>query len=664
MKKVFIVLLVVILHLTACSTKENNASVIDTLEPGDSYTKGDSEFNIKGRYVEGELVLPEAFGKSTTLQLAKKDGMPFLYAFSYNNSIIITGYRMKEDGSWEKDSPGWLKSDALPKEEFYEPAVFEDELGNQYLYYLTIEEGNYKGRLLRSKDDLTYEVIAPEGWEKVSEDGMFYNVPRRVIAMEDGSIVALFLSGDLIFYDKDRYSIQKSIIGEGYAQNILSASAKTIILGKTDNSEKLIGIDVYDTKDYSKITYPYQSDFYGYMNTYFDMKDKKEMTLCDERGIHVLEEGTSMWQTIVDGDLTSLTMKTLHTIGFVAASDSNYYILYGHQNGYSLMKYSYDEMVNAVPSDELNIYVIKDTPTLRQGAALFRQTHPDIKINFNIVMSDEEYLKADQTIKDDYIRALNTELLSGKGPDIIVLDDLPVDSLIEKGVLTDMSDIIQPMINRKELYTNIIDNYRAGDKIYYLPARFIPRILCGRTSDAKNISDLENLADYMSNHKDKTIFGKMTLEDFMETFAPYLTTKIINEDGKIDKNELVSQLKILKTIGDSIGIVDEYKGDERYINNELNLANEIQLALVEIKGFSVSVKNEDGSDQVQFFEALNKNQMEQLVQRYSAISNRIIYNGSIMTILKGEVGEFFQGGLSAEETADNIMERANIYLSE
>lgn len=57
------------------------------------------------------------------------------------------------------------------------------------------------------------------------------------------------------------------------------------------------------------------------------MNDKKEMALCDTAGIHVLEEGTSTWQTIVDGTLTSLSMQTMWTINFIAASDSCIQIL-------------------------------------------------------------------------------------------------------------------------------------------------------------------------------------------------------------------------------------------------------------------------------------------------------------------------------------------------
>ncbi len=588
MKKIFVLLLVFVLLLTGCNTKGKNTLEPDGKEFLESDGRGRPESSIKGRYVEKDSALPEEFDKSTALQLTKKDGMPFLYAFSFDGSVKITGYQMNTDGSWTENTPGWLKPDSLPKEEIYEPEVFEDGQGNQYLYYLIIKEGVYNGKLLCSRDGTTYEVIVLESRDD-GREGMFRDAPKKMTALPDGTLVALLLSGDVIFYDKDDYTIKESIIGENYSQTILSVMDKSIVLGMMDHREKLVGIDIYDTDDYRKVTYPYQSDFSGYSDTYFDRNDKKEMTLCDGGGIHILEEGTSVWQTVVDGDMTSLAMRTMYASGFAAASDSNYYILYSSQNGYFLMKYSYDETVFAVPSSELNVYSLKDSPTLRHAAALFRLSHPDIKVSFNIIMTDEEYRMADQAVKDDYIRSLNTELLAGGGPDILVLDDLPAASLIEKGALADISDIIQPMLDKGELYPDIMKNYQQDDKIYYVPARFVPQLLCARASNAEQLSTMESLAEYMAKNKEQTLFGKMTYEDFINIFAPYLAGKITNADGGINKDELVVQLEVLKSIGDNIGIIDEYIGEEKYINNDMNLAGKIGLVFSKPRDFNDAV---------------------------------------------------------------------------
>lgn len=43
--------------------------------------------------------------------------------------------------------------------------------------------------------------------------------------------------------------------------------------------------------------------------------------------------------------------------------------------------------------------------------------------------------------ENDAIKTLNTEIKANKGPDIFILDNLPMDSYISQGYLEDISDI-------------------------------------------------------------------------------------------------------------------------------------------------------------------------------------------------------------------------------
>ncbi len=51
----------------------------------------------------------------------------------------------------------------------------------------------------------------------------------------------------------------------------------------------------------------------------------------------------------------------------------------------------------------------------------------------------------------DAIRTLNTEVMAGEGPDILFMDGLPVNSYIEKGLLADVSDVMNPLISDGKL---------------------------------------------------------------------------------------------------------------------------------------------------------------------------------------------------------------------
>ena len=45
--------------------------------------------------------------------------------------------------------------------------------------------------------------------------------------------------------------------------------------------------------------------------------------------------------------------------------------------------------------------------------------------------------------------------MDGNGPDIILLDGLPVESYIEKGLLEDISDVINPLVEKWMQYLEI-----------------------------------------------------------------------------------------------------------------------------------------------------------------------------------------------------------------
>lgn len=57
----------------------------------------------------------------------------------------------------------------------------------------------------------------------------------------------------------------------------------------------------------------------------------------------------------------------------------------------------------------------------------------------------------------DAIKKLNTEIMAGKGPDILLLDNLPVDSYIENEVLADIKDIVT---TDKNIFHGLIEAYK------------------------------------------------------------------------------------------------------------------------------------------------------------------------------------------------------------
>ena len=93
--------------------------------------------------------------------------------------------------------------------------------------------------------------------------------------------------------------------------------------------------------------------------------------------------------------------------------------------------------------------------------------------------------------RDDAIRTLNTELLSGNGPDVLVLDGLPVENYIGQGMLLDLSSAVQPMLDPGAVLPNIASSF-AGRGLH--PRRAHALFCCPRCGG--EVSGHGTLADY------------------------------------------------------------------------------------------------------------------------------------------------------------------------
>lgn len=73
---------------------------------------------------------------------------------------------------------------------------------------------------------------------------------------------------------------------------------------------------------------------------------------------------------------------------------------------------------------------------------------------------------------EDAVKALNTEIMAGKGPDVLCLDGLPLDSYLSKGMLADLSDTLKAAEEKEEFFNNITRAFEKDGKIYAIPTRF------------------------------------------------------------------------------------------------------------------------------------------------------------------------------------------------
>ena len=70
----------------------------------------------------------------------------------------------------------------------------------------------------------------------------------------------------------------------------------------------------------------------------------------------------------------------------------------------------------------------------------------------------------------DALKTLTTEIMAGNGPDVLLLDGMPVETYIEKGVLKDLSALIKE--SGGSYFENILNAYQdAQGQMCAVPAR-------------------------------------------------------------------------------------------------------------------------------------------------------------------------------------------------
>ncbi len=171
-----------------------------------------------------------------------------------------------------------------------------------------------------------------------------------------------------------------------------------------------------------------------------------------------------------------------------------------------------------------SITALRNSGRLRKAVSDFQRLHPELKVSLQIQME-----QGSEAPVEDHIRTLNTDLLAGKGGDIIVLDGLPMDKYASKGILMDLTDLV-PELN---LLQGIVNGSTAKDgKIYLLPAQFSFGVLWGRKNLVGNIQMLDDLpyADYA---QDQVPFTSRTPENWLRLLYPASEASFRDGDNRL-----------------------------------------------------------------------------------------------------------------------------------
>ena len=562
--------------------------IILTVTLGGCSSKAENEKQpVKGVYVESEIELPEEVKNERIFEMLKgENGKPIFYAADRNSGHGIYKYEQKDDYKWERTEVQWLKDLDIKDKSSFEIEFSKD--GQEYFKYNEGVDGWTYSHLLKKEENNTAKEINIPGWQ-LDHDDPNYDIISRLKILNDGNILTLYHGGNNVVFDKETYEKVKEYESKKFDvvnPKTVIEEDKIVCFTGNGSDQEINSITYYDEnfseKGKIEVEKPQREecpqDFYV---------DGNEITMLNSEGLHITNFDTKMWETIIDGDRTALSNPSLYEYMMIKGNDKEYYVLYESINGgYELFKYSYDANVSITTEKELTIYSLLENSTVREAISVFQRQHPEIKINYRVSINDTNLeIEESEIDKTDYIKTLNTEILSGNGPDIMILDGLPIDSYIEKGGLADLSDIINPMIENKEILGSVIEKDN-DNNVYSVPTKINLPIIYGNSDVVKEASSLDDLVEYSNNNKGSKLFGTITYTDLVKQFLPYDSKRFFN-NKQIDEKALGEFLESVKNIGDNVGALIEYP-ENSIKSNSYDLASKAKIILDNSMGFRTS----------------------------------------------------------------------------
>lgn len=553
--------------LAGCANNGNNND-----NGGNGVTENGKGNAATGRYVEEALMQLEGATRLFDAFLSENGDIVFFSEKTSGGNNVVTRSVVSGNGTLESAEIGWLND--LIATGGTVMSVSENAVGTVYALYIDEE---YKTKLVRSADGETFEPIDVPGWNTESGGGVMIRPgsegssggaggqggaaqggmmgggaqggmgagtqggtmggrtgstrPSGVIALEDGFLILSEGKGAA------HYSVDGSLIreypGVGKHGSVDVYNGQLAIVDMESRQ-----ISLYDLATGNK-TEAFSYDGLG--ETTFIGMDDSGLFVADASGISRRE--TDGWEMIVDGGLTSLMMPNLPLSQLVIGSNDDFYAFLGVKD-YQLMRYAYSADVSAEPDTVLEVFSLYDNNTIRQAIGEFQRQNPNVRVDLRVAMDEDSSATA-----EDVIRALNTELLAGKGPDIIVLDGLPISSYIDKGVLKDITDLTSRLTNELGLLENLTDAYEKNGKTYGLPSRFVLPVMLGKQDKLDSIRSLSDLAGSVEAGQNEEIplfrasDSLWKDEGMLMEYYEACVDNWTREDGSIDEAGLAAFLK-------------------------------------------------------------------------------------------------------------------------
>ena len=550
-KKCMAVILAAALLLAGCGNtdstpKEDNsakttAEVQTANEEEVSSESGSEDVKAMGRYVETEQDISELSSNAVrfsqmedgTLYICDGTGSIYVSTDEGQNwsPYIIESFEQfmeEKDNCWFSDMEmaadgsllGITNASDNPEEWIPELIHFPKDGSMEVFSIPLTEEDMYVNKVWATKDNKIFVSTFGNSLYEINMDGTV----EQKITLE-------IMSPDIIQFQDNL------MVMDGYGKDEL------LIYDLSTNS--YVEDDVLN--NFMKENYPGRSSNGNQYQVYEFFGNDGALYIAGKKGLHRHVIGGSTMEEVIDGTLSVLSNPNKWVVGMVALSDNQFLLLHA---GGTLVHFTYDPSISAVPENQITIYSLRQQDQLLSAISAYQSRHSDTYVKYEIGMEEGSSMT-----REDALKNLNTKILAGEGPDVLILDELPMDSFMEKGLLVEISDLVSEINKQEPLYMNLVDGLRMNGNLYTIPALVEFPIIAGENLYVNNMTNLATMAEEIeelrATQPSGDIFQTYTPKGVMRIFTAANAPAWKTEKGDLNKDAIKNFWEQTKKIYDA-----------------------------------------------------------------------------------------------------------------
>ena len=315
--------------------------------------------------------------------------------------------------------------------------------------------------------------------------------------------------------------------------------------------------------------------------------EEEGLYLVCNKGVYRHVIGGTVMEQVINGSLSSLCDPMKHVVKMICTAEEGFMAAFFEG---TVSSFAYDPEISTVPTQTLTAYSLTENDILRQAIIRYQGANPDIYVEYEVGMDE-----GGSVTREDAVKKLNTEIMAGKGPDFLLLDGLPVNAYVEKGVLADLTPYLVELEKEEKILPNIKESFTVDGKICMIPAAVTVSMYMTDKENMTGVSDLSALADMIeklrSEHPGEGILETYSEDMILNALMPVSAPLWFAEAGQLNAAELTNYLEQTKRIYDACmeglpeKLLQAYAGRAE---NSISSSNEIS-AYNDLQGGGVQI---------------------------------------------------------------------------